>query len=246
MFTSPVWRLDVLILALAVLAGFMVRQPAATAVKIISGRKSKHDLPAAIFWNLIYSAIGAIMVGFLIQRGFGFVLWLAVPGVPVFIWHLFLIYHREERGRMGVEIVASGVLSLSAPGAYWVNVGYPAREGWWLFGLIWFQSAASIVYAYLRLSQRTQNKTRTLESRLRDARRALLYTSFNLAAVGFLAGAGTLPWGIFLPYLLQWGETVWGTLHTAADWKPTRIGVRQLVISILFTILFIISWRWTS
>jgi hypothetical protein len=56
---------------------------------------------------------------------------------------------------MGVEIVASGILALAAPAAFWVGRGYPDPQGWVLFGLVWLQSAASIVYAYLRLEQRS-------------------------------------------------------------------------------------------
>jgi hypothetical protein len=47
---------------------------------------------------------------------------------------------------------------------------------------------------------------------------------------------------LFLPYVLQFGETVWGTLHPAIGVRPTAIGVRQLIISSLFTLLFIITW----
>jgi hypothetical protein len=49
------------------------------------------------------------------------------------------------------------------------------------------------------------------------------------------------PW-IFAPYLLQWGETIWGTLNPAIGWKPTKIGMRQLIVSSLFTVLFILAW----
>ena len=44
--------------------------------------------------------------------------------------------------------------ALAAPAALWVGQGYPDPQGWFLFGLVWLQSAASIVYAYLRLEQR--------------------------------------------------------------------------------------------
>jgi hypothetical protein len=52
-----------------------------------------------------------------------------------------------------------------------------------------------------------------------------------------------LPRFLFLPYLLQWLETLWGILHPALKWKPTRIGIRQLIVSTLWTILFIVTWR---
>jgi hypothetical protein len=51
---------------------------------------------------------------------------------------------------------------------------------------------------------------------------------------------------IFIPYALQWVETIWGTLNPAIGIKPTKIGLRQLIISTLFTILFIITWNITA
>jgi len=49
------------------------------------------------------------------------------------------------------------------------------------------------------------------------------------------------PW-LFLPYLAQWLETLWGTLNPAEGARPTQIGFRQLAVSIFFTILFILTW----
>jgi hypothetical protein len=55
--------------------------------------------------------------------------------------------------------------------------------------------------------------------------------------------AGFLPPFLFVPYALQWGETLYGSLRPAVGFKPARIGVRQLIVSTLFTILFIITWQ---
>ena len=145
---------------------------------------------------------------------------------------------------MGVEIIASGVLALSAPAAYRIGIGRSDSFGWLLWGLAWLQSAASIVYAYLRLAQRPLKGIPTHMLRWQMARRALLYSSFNLLlALGLVMGSLVPAW-IFLPYLLQWLETLWGALiRPAVGVKPTRIGLRQLAVSTLFTLLFILAWR---
>jgi hypothetical protein len=135
------------------------------------------------------------------------------------------------------------VLALSAPAAYWISVGSPDAIGWWLWGLTWLQSAASIVYAYLRLEQRQWQQIPPLKIRLHAGRRALYYTSFNLGLVLILAMIGSLATWLFLPYALQWAESIWGTLNPAVGVKPNRIGLRQLVVSSLFTLLFILCWR---
>jgi hypothetical protein len=74
-------------------------------------------------------------------------------------------------------------------------------------------------------------------------KRAFQYTSFNLALTLALGWAAWLPRWIFIPYFLQWLETIWGITHPAIGWKPTSIGLRQLGVSTLFTLLFILCWR---
>jgi hypothetical protein len=190
----------------------------------------------------VYAAIAGLSAVGLVAQGFNYLLILVLPGILVFIWHLVLVSRRAERRQAGVEIIGSGVLALAAPAAYWVGKGQPDPTGWWLFVLTWFQSAASIVYAYLRLEQRPLPLMPDLRTRLAMGRRALLYTSFNLAATIILATIGALPRLIFIPYSVQWLETIWGTLQPAVGVKPTLIGVRQLIVSTVFTALFFLTW----
>jgi hypothetical protein len=235
-------------LVIAAMAAFLIRQPVTIAIKAYSGRRSRRDLPAARLWMLVYGIIGLLAVTGLVSEGYAALLILALPGIPVFAWHLFLVSRRQERRQVGVEVVGSGVLALAAPAAYWVGQSPPPAFttldplGWWLFALTWLQSAASIVYAYLRLEQRELEANPPVAERLRLARRALIYTGFNLFAVGACSLAGYLPPLLFLPYALQWGETLYGSLVPAVGFKPTRIGIRQLIVSTLFTILFILTW----
>ncbi|MEJ2598330.1 MAG: YwiC-like family protein [Anaerolineales bacterium] len=230
-------------LAIAAISAFLIRQPVTILVKAYSGRRSRREIPIARFWILAYSFIGlAALVG-LFRQGYIFLLILAIPGVPVFAWHLFLVSRRAERRQLGVELVGTGVLALAAPAGYWIGTGAFNLAGWWLFFLTWFQSAASIVYAYLRLEQRRLKEKPNLPDRLLMGWRALLYAFFNFAGVLSLSLNGLLPFWLFIPYLLQLAETTQGTLNPAIKLKPTQIGIRQLVVSSLFTILFIIAWN---
>ncbi|MCK4898347.1 MAG: YwiC-like family protein [Anaerolineales bacterium] len=234
-----------LYLVIALLAAFFLRQPVTIAVKAYSGRRSRRDLPAARFWMLVYGTIALLAVISLVAEGYGYVLILAVPGIPVFIWHMYLVSKRAERRQIGVEVVGSGVLALAAPAAYWIAIGSTDPIGWWLFILTWLQSAASIVYAYLRLEQRELSEIPSTAIRLRMGRRALMYTSFNLLAVSIFSLSGSLPSLLPVPYALQWAESIWGIMKPAVGVKPTKIGLRQLVVSTLFTILFILTWNYS-
>ncbi len=243
LFAGGSFSLASLLLVVAALAAFLIRQPVTIAVKAYSGRRSRRDLPAARSWIVVYASIGLLSITGLVLQGFGYLLYLALPGLPVFAWHLYLVSQRAERRQAGVEIVGSGVLALAAPAAMWVGQGYPAPIGWLLFGLVWLQSAASIVYAYLRLEQRGLSSVPDLAERLKMGRRALMYTSFNLIAVTTLAIAAMIPPLLPLAYAIQWIETIWGALlRPAVGLKPTTIGFRQLAVSTLFTITFIIAW----
>jgi len=242
LFAGDSWSISTLFLIVASLAAFLIRQPVTIIVKVYSGRRSRRDLTSAWFWISIYAIIGAVgLVGLLLQ-GFAFIFILALPGVPVFAWHLYLVSKRAERRQMGVEIVASGVLALAAPAGYWLGVGWADPLGWLLFALTWLQSAASIVYAYLRLQQRELEDIPGINTRLKMARRALTYTTFNVLLVLLLALTNTVSTLLVLPYVLQWVETIYGTLKPAIGLRPTRIGVRQLIVSSLFTLLFILTW----
>ena len=230
------------IMILSAFSAFFIRQPITIAVKIFSGRRSKRDLTAAVFWAAIYGILMLLGLVGLAYYGYSYVLLLAVPGIPVFAWYLWLVNKRSERRQVGVEIVASGVLALTAPAGYWIGLAIYDPVGWLLFLLTWLQSAASIVYAYLRLNQRELSDIPDFTIRLSMGRRALLYSSFNLILVFILSITDKVPALLPIPYAVQWIETVWGTLKPAIGVKPTIIGVRQLIISTIFTILFIVFW----
>jgi hypothetical protein len=244
LFAAGEWGASQALLIIAAMSAFLLRQPVTIAVKIYSGRRARRDLPAARFWMVVYTVIGLGSVVILSMQGHANILVLALPGIPVFFWHLYLVSRRAERRQAGVEVVGSGVLALAAPAAYWVGAVQPDPWGWMLFILCWLQSAASIVYAYLRLEQRELAAVPALPQRVRMARRALLYTSANFLLAIILAALGNIsPW-LPLPFALQWGETIYGALRPAVGVKPTRIGFRQLVVSSLFTLLFILTQSW--
>jgi hypothetical protein len=45
-----------------------------------------------------------------------------------------------------------------------------------------------------------------------------------------------------LAFGIQFAEAVWGALKPAVKAKPTAIGIRQLIVSSLFTLIFILAW----
>ena len=240
------WRAASFYLVAAALAAFLARQPVTVLVKVLSGRRPRGELAAAVFWVSFYGLAGLLALGGLAASGYGYLALLAAPGLLVFAWHLVLVSRRAERRQLGVELAASGVLALAAPAALWVEVGNPTPLGWLLWALTWLQSAASIVYAYMRLEQRQQKTIPPISQRLSLkgslTLRAWLYSAFNTLAVIALSIARLTPAWLVLPYALQLAETLWGTFHPASGVRPTAIGFRQLIVSAVFTLLFILTW----
>ena len=154
-----------------------------------------------------------------------------------------LVSKRAERHQIGVDVIASGALALAAPGAYWVSVGQYDTTGWWLWGLAWLQSAASIVYAFLRLGQRRLKEMPDQKEKFNLGKRTLLYSGFNFILTLILGLMGKLPNLIWIPFAIQFAESIYGTYYPAIGVKPTRIGIRQLIVSTIFTIVFIIIWQ---
>lgn len=231
-----------LLLVLAALAAFLARQPVTLAIKVLSGRRPRRELAPAALWLGIYGLVGLAAAGALVGLGYGYLLWLLLPAIPVFAWHLWLVGRRAERRQMLVEIVASGVLALGAPAAYWVGRGQADPAGWLLWGLAWLQVAGTILHAYLRLEQRSLKQMPARGEALRMGRPALVYNLAALVGVTVLALARAVSPLLPLAYLIQPLEVAWGILRPAVGVMPKAIGIRQLIVSVLFTVVFIFLW----
>lgn len=237
------WHGASAVLAIAALAAFLIRQPLTILVKVAAGRRPPDDQAPALFWLSVYGLVLSVTTALLVGLGYGFILALAVPAGPIFAWYLWLVSRREERRQAGLELVATGVLALAAPAALWVGRQAYVVEGWLLWVLVWLQSAASIVYAYLRLEQRAWRALPPVSARWRAGWRALAYTTFNLGLTALLSGAGWVaPW-LWLAYGVQWVETLYGIQRPAINVKPARIGLRQLAVSVTFTVIFMLTWQ---
>jgi hypothetical protein len=234
--------LDVLVLLLAVGSAFFLRQPAAIAVKALSGRRPRSDLAPGAFWATAYALIMLLAVLVLVRSGHTALLWLAVPGVLVFGWHLWLISRRAERGQRGIELVAAGVLALAAPAAYWTADGGDPLTPWILWGLTWLQSAASIVYVYHRLEQRHLTATPSVPHRWRMGARTLVYHAFNLTVALGLTLLGRVPALVPLAFGLMLLDALEGVAHPPVGARPAAIGLRQLAASAVFVAVMVAAY----
>lgn len=229
-------------LILALLAAFLIRQPVTIFVKILSGRRSKNELSLAVFWLTLYAFILLVSLLILIQQNYLYILLLAIPALPVFLWHLWLVSKRAERRQKIIEIAASGVLALAAPATFWVGQQHYSIIGWVLWGLSWLQVSGTILYAYLRLEQRSLRSKPSQQELWKMSGEALVFNGVLMIGVLIFSLGGWLPTFIPIAFLIQPIEVLWGTYHPAISTSPKKIGIRQLIISSLFTVIFIIPW----
>ena len=231
-----------LVLVVAGLTAFMLRQPLTMVVKALSGRRPRHELAPALVWVGFYALVLLAALSGLVLLGFPELLFLAIPGIPVFIWHLVLIARRDERGQMGVDLVGSGVLALAAPAAFWVSGGGELQTALILWVVTWLQAAGSIVHVFLSLRWRKREQTPGRFDRWREGGRSLLYNSFNLIVVIILAAAGLAPGLLTAAFLLMLADNLITIRYPPLGVNPVRIGLRQLAVSSIAVIVIAVGY----
>lgn len=232
-------------LILALLGAFLIRQPVTNLIKILSGRRPKSEFQSSIFWLSIYLLILLSALIVLFSLRYQYIFYLAGPALPVFEWHLWLVSKRAERRKILIEIAASGVLSLAAPAAFWVGQDQYSFMGWLLWLLCWLQVTGTILYAYLRLQQRKIKERPSNIELFRLSKGTFSYNLAILIIVILLAVMDGIPRLLPIAFMIQPIEIILGTLHPAISYSPKKIGIRQLMISILFTVVFIFTWMIT-
>jgi len=134
------------------------------------------------------------------------------------------------------------VLALSAPAAYWIGLDWMEPRGWMLWILCWILSAMSIIHVHGRLDQhRMGDADRGFLQR--PGRRAWATNTVLMVLVVTLSAYPAAPAFLPVPFLLQWAETARAAFSVTPAPRAATIGLRQLVVSSLFTALFIIIWR---
>jgi len=234
--------LPTLLLVLVQSAVFLTRQPMVILVKALSGRRSRDDAAPALAWLSLYAALATVFGAALIALGYTKLLWAFVPIVPMLIWQVWLIRQRAER-QMSIELAGSGMLALAAPTAYYVAAGVVDATAIILWVLCWLQSAAAIVYVYLRLAQRRLSEMPPMKERWRMGQRALLYTGANFAlSIGMVVTA-LVPPLTPLAFAAMLAQAVGGARNPCVGVRPQRIGFAQVAATAIFSALLIVAYR---
>jgi hypothetical protein len=231
-----------LLMLLAQLFALLARQPFVILVKALSGRRSRGDVTPALIWLIGYVSLAAMFGVILSVSGYVQLLWAIVPIAPMLIWQVWLIRQRAER-QMTIELAGSGMLALAAPTMYYAATGAIDSTALWLWLLCWVQSAAAIVYVYLRLAQRRLSETPPMPERWRMGRRAVTYAAVNFVGVIGLALVRLVPPWTPITFAPMLAQAVGGMRDPCVGAKPQRIGFAQAGATAAFAALMIIAYR---
>ncbi|NUM54978.1 MAG: YwiC-like family protein [Candidatus Hydrogenedentes bacterium] len=218
-------------------AAFCVRQPLTLFIKSYRLASLRVERGPAGFWVLLYGAICALVAIALLLDGNLRVLALAIPAIPVFAWHFYLVARGNERRQMLRDVLAAMALALSGTAAYWSCGGgndVTAILVWLLPGL---HSSASVVHMFLRLDQRRWEEAGALSRRLRLGTGPFAHHAANVVfACAFWAAGYVSILGV-VAFVLCFADGVWAILVPQVGHTPKQLGMRQLAVSAIFSVL---------
>ena len=214
-------------LSLAMLGMFLALQPLTILVKALGGRRPAEERAPALAWLGLYGGLALAGGLGLVWSGHVWVLGLGLLMAPVLAWQMWLVARREERGQILVESLGAAALALSAPAAQALGAGAFSRDSLVLWALCALQAVGAILYVYTCLDYR----------RLKTA-------PAWAAAIGLALAGWAPPWAP-AGFGLMMAEAVYGSLlRPPIGAKPVVIGVRQTVVTGLFSLALIAAYLW--
>ena len=229
------WR--VVLIALAMTFTFIARE---SILAWWRARRRGGDNPQSLRVMLVYLGLAAASGAPLILVSHLY--WLA----PLGLASLLLLAvnaeqgaRREDRTVTG-EMIAIFGLTLTAPTAY-----YAARGQWdgvalWLWALCALYFASSIFYVKLRVHWLNRRKE---QARRQALVRCALYHSFLLAALLVLALTGSLNLFALVAFAPVLARSFWQLIKPATQLNLRRIGVLEIVYSVVFLVFITLSLR---
>lgn len=220
----------VLVAAGALLA-FCFKQPVTLLTKQLRKTHGQRYLGPPLFWTLLYATALLWIATLLLRMGHGNILALGVMAVPVFAWHVVLVYQRRDRHQQVLDISAAFALALAGPAAYWAAGGGDLAKAMWIWALPAAQSTASIVHMFVRLHQRALHAVPSLDTRLEQGFLPMLVHTAGLGLAVFAWQTGLANGAVVLAMLIPAAEGAWSVYRPQVEHAPKRLGMRQLFVS---------------
>ena len=226
-----------LLLLLSITSVFIARE---SLLGWLRARDRRQNQEESLKFLLIYLGLASLFVAPLVFIYHLF--WLVPLGLATLTLLAFnarQAVRREDR-TIGGEMLAITGLTLTAPAAYYV-----AKGGWdavalWLWALCALYFASSVFYVKLRVYSLNQRKE---QLRLSTWRRCAFYHGFLAVALALLAFMGSLNLFILAAFSPVLVRSFWQLARPANQINLRRIGVLEIIYSILFLIFTTLTFR---
>lgn len=146
---------------------------------------------------------------------------------------------REDRTIAG-EVMAILGMTLTAPATYYAARGAWAAEALWLWALCALYFTSSVFYVKLRVHWLNRRKQ---EQRRQSWWRCAIYHTCLLAVLVTIAATGNLSLLVLVAFAPVLGRSFWHLAKPAERINLKRIGVTEIVYSLVFLIFVTLSLR---
>ena len=156
--------------------------------------------------------------------------------------HLFLSTRRADM-TVGGELIGIAGLTLGAPATYYVGAGSPGIQmlGLWLLSFLYFGGSVFYVKLKVRVHSRQQPPASSLQ-RMLVGKTTVIYHVGAIALAGVLVATGLVPLLAPLAYIPVSCKAVRGTLDWRRPVNIKRLGVMEIVHSLVFAVLLVIAY----
>lgn len=220
------WNLAAALVLVGGLAGFLVRQPAISWMRIRSGRGRKSDLNLAAGWTIGLSLVAILCFVGLLFLGRAMLLWLLLP--MAFISFLYLAAARQRRVSMRtlwMEAAGAAGLAATAPTAYIAATGALDATAWALWGLMAGQNILGVLYVRLRIAD-THGRSMS--------RSPVLWSHIGVLLVLIVvASQEMVPWLAVIPFTGYLARAVWAVAQKRPVSNIVRFGFSEIGFEIL-------------
>lgn len=241
---APTWRWQALILWVAALGFFLLRQPLALWVK--THKRTNTDKAYLWRWTAIYGGLTALSGGWLVlAQGLGWLVVMGFLGAALLLGHLWLVSRRQEMSLVG-ELMGVAGLALGAPMIYYAASGHldSIAAILWLINFLYFGGTVFYIKLKVRQQPRLPIPERVSE-RLVKAKACLAYQT---AVLTLMIALVTLQWAPLLTPLAFIPVTI-KMIFGAWRWQDkkslslVRLGVAEIFHAIAFAGLVIIAFK---
>ena len=229
------WNLAAVLVLIGGMAGFLVRQPAISWMRIRSERGRKSDLGLARAWTIGLGLIAAVCFVWLLLLERAVLLWLLIPMIIIFV--LYLVASRQRRSSvrtLWMEVTGAAGLATTAPAAYVAATGTLDGTAWALWGLMAGQNMLGVLYVRLRIADtrgRSMSRTPVIWGHVG----VLL-----LLIIGAIVEA--IPWLAVVPFAGYLARALWAVGRTRPVDNIVRFGFSEIGVEILGGVLVVAGY----